>query len=130
MGITLVPMERAAVKSQNLSEEEVTRRLRVGVVALAGTLGSAFLVQALGSPIWARLALFLPLFIACSICFQTIYTNCPFSALRGVRHAPCGASEPIADPEQLRAARLVGRKQLYWTVLTSIGLTALFFFML
>ena len=123
-------MERTVSAGRNLSEEEVTRRLRVGVLALGITLASAMLVSLLGAPVWARIALFIPTFIAGSIFFQTIYTNCPFTALRGVRHAPCGRSEPIADPEQLKAARRIGRQQLFYTVLSALSLTGLFFFLL
>ncbi len=109
----------------NLTDENVSRRLRVGILSLALALGLAVTLQRLGASTAWRAALFLPFFVSTTFFFQGAFQTCGYSALAGQRHTRCGV-EKIADPDVLREVRARGLKQLFYSILSALGLTTLF----
>ena len=118
-------MEGAKVLSENLSDQEVTRRLRGGIVMLMLALLLAALLEHWNAPAYSRLWLFVPFFMAENAFFQAIYKTCGFSAMRGVRHTVDG-DEKIADRLELAACRCQGKAQLVQSFVGALFLTALF----
>jgi hypothetical protein len=96
----------------NLTDANVARRLRWGILTLAlGLLTAAWLKESgAASGAWLLLPI-IPLFIAANFFFQAIYMTCGYSALSGVRHTGAG-TERIADRGELRSVRIRGMKQI------------------
>jgi hypothetical protein len=117
-------VEAATQGSANLSDANVARRLRAGIVLLALALAVAAVLEARSASHLSRLALFPLLFVAANAFFQAIYRTCGFSAWRGFRHTVEG-EERIADPHALRLSRARGRKQLIHALLSALALTGL-----
>lgn len=109
----------------NLTDENVSRRLRVGIGSLALALGLAVVFERVGVPAAWRGTLFLPFFVSTTFFFQGALQTCGYSALAGHRHTRCGV-EKIADPDVLRDVRARGLKQLLFSVVSALVLTALF----
>lgn len=118
-------MELATEQSTNLSQANVTRRLRIGVGFLMLALLLAAMFEKLDLPVAHRLWLFVPFFLAQNAFFQAIYKTCGFSALRGVRMTPHGP-ERVADAQRRKAALRQGKKQLIYSCIGAAALTALF----
>jgi hypothetical protein len=96
----------------NLTDVNVGRRLRLGIVTLAVGLGAAIWLKESGTASGAWLLLpIVPLFVAANFFFQAIYMTCGYSALSGVRHTGLG-TERIADKGELRSVRIRGIKQI------------------
>jgi len=96
----------------NLSDVNVARRLRLGIVSLAVGLVAAVWLKASGAASGAWLLLpAAALFVAANFFFQAIYMTCGYSALSGVRHTGLG-TERIADKSELRSVRIRGLKQI------------------
>jgi len=106
----------------NLTDANVVRRLRLGILTLAvGLLTAAWLKESgHASGVWLLLPI-VPLFIAANFFFQAMYMTCGYSALTGVRHTGAG-KERIADRSELHSVRMRGLKQ--------IGLACLFAYLL
>lgn len=118
-------MDVAKVRSENLSEEVVTRRLRAGVLILLVSLGMVVYFDAIEASPWMRMVLFVPFLLSSFAFFQAIHKTCGLSAMRGVRHTPDGL-EPIADSQALSACRTRGRIQLISSVLAALAMTSVF----
>ena len=96
----------------NLTDVNVARRLRLGIVTLAVGLVTAVWLKATNaaSGVWLLLPV-VPLFVAANFFFQAIYMTCGYSALSGVRHTGLGTKR-IADKGELRSVRIRGMKQI------------------
>lgn len=105
----------------NLTDANVVRRLRLGIVTLGlGLVTAVWLKEAGASGPWLLLSL-APLFIAANFFFQAIYMTCGYSALSGVRHTGLG-TERIADKGELRSVRIRGLKQIVLALLCTYAL--------
>lgn len=113
---------------QNLSSDEVSRRLRLGIFALFAGLVLAIVFDLLESSATVRVWTFVPFFIATNSFHQGVYKTCGFSALRGFRNTSCGA-EPIADPSERRACLRRGKKQILHSLVGATLLTVAFVWM-
>jgi len=122
---TFRPVEGTKELSQNLSDFNVTRRLRAGIVMLTVALVLAAVFEKTGASPYMRLWLFVPFFFAENAFFQAIHKTCGFSASAGMRHTKDG-DERIADPRELTACRASGKKQVVQTLLSAAALTGLF----
>lgn len=122
---TVLSVEVAQSPFQNLSDTNVTRRLRVGIVMLMVALALAAVFEKLDASPLTRLWLFLPFFLAENAFFQAIHKTCGFSAMKGMRHTAEG-DERIADRAELDACRCRGRLQLMHSLCAAAALTALF----
>lgn len=101
----------------NLSNANVVRRLRFGIVTLGLGLVAAACLKAYGAASGAWLLLpIVPLFVAANLFFQAMYMTCGYSALSGVRHTG-GGTERIADRGELRSVRVRGVKQIAFACL-------------
>ena len=118
-------MELAKTGDENLSDAEITRRLRVGIVMLMVALALAAIFERFGVSTWNRLWLFAPFFLAENAFFQAVHKTCGFSALRGIRHSEDG-DERIADPKVRQACQCRGKAQILHSVLSAAALTGLF----
>ena len=118
-------MELAKGLAENLTEEEVTRRLRGGIVMLIVALFCAALLEHYNASAYSRLWLFIPFFLAENAFFQAIHKTCGFSAMRGIRHTDDG-DEKIADRRELEACRCQGKTQIVQSVAGAAILTGLF----
>lgn len=118
-------MEVAKGLSENLSDQEITRRLRGGIVMLMVALLAAALLEHVNAPTYSRIALFVPFFLAENAFFQAIYKTCGFSAMKGIRHTVDG-DEKIADPLELEACRCQGKAQIVHSLAGATILTSLF----
>jgi len=122
---TFVYVELAKLPAENLSEEEVTRRLRFGIVMLMIALMLVAVLEKTGASPYMRLTLFVPFFFAENAFFQAVHKTCGFSAMRGFRHTTDG-DERIANPAELDACRCRGKTQIFHTFCAAAALTALF----
>jgi hypothetical protein len=96
----------------NLTDANVVRRLRWGILMLATGLLVAVWLKASGAGHGAWLLVpFALLFAAANFFFQAMYMTCGYSAISGVRHTGLG-TERIADRGELRSVRIRGAKQI------------------
>lgn len=109
----------------NLSDVNVARRLRFGIVALAAALAGALVCERLNVARGVRLFLFVPFFVFTNSFFQAMYMTCGWSAFAGKRHTPRGA-ERIADRHELRSVRARGLRQIGLAFLGAAALTTSF----
>lgn len=122
---TVDNVEVAKSPFQNLSDANVTRRLRVGIIMLMAGLILAAAFEKLNAAPLTRVWLFLPFFLAENAFFQAIHKTCGFSAMKGVRHTAEG-DERIADRAELDACRCRGKTQILHSFCAAAVLTALF----
>lgn len=120
-------VERAKVKGQNLSEDEVQRRLRGGVLFLLMALACAIVLEKTGAPWTARAFLFFPFYLATHAFFVAVHRSCGLSAFRGQR-ATCEGLERIADPKERQECLCLGKRQLMQSLVSAAAVTALFVF--
>ncbi len=118
-------MEWANAKGQNLTEGEVQRRLRGGIVFLVVGLVLAVLLEQVAASPLTRLMLFVPFYFAGNAFFVAVHRTCGLSAYRGVRTTMEGI-EPIADPEERHRCLCLGKRQLFQSFVGSAIVTALF----
>jgi hypothetical protein len=111
--------------TSNLTDVNVARRLRVGIVSLAIGLGCAELLKLMDASPIVRVLLFVPFFISANAFFQAMYMNCGYSALAGRRHTAHG-TERIADSRERRAVRARGIWQIALAFVGAAALTASF----
>lgn len=111
--------------AQNLGDENVTRRLRAGIVALFLGLGWALVLERTNADWPLRLTLFLPFFVSVNAFFQGMLKNCGFSAYRGCRQTLYG-QERIADRAELEKVKARGRVQLFVSFFVALALTLCF----
>ena len=74
-------MEFIADEARNLSDHNVTRRLRWGIILLLTALVLAAAFERLGLPRSSRVWLFVPFFLSGNAFFQAIFKTCGFSAI-------------------------------------------------
>lgn len=109
----------------NLTDANVARRLRVGIVTLALGLGCAIALKLSGASPGVQLLLFIPFFISANVFFQAILMTCGYSALAGMRHTAHG-QERIASRVDLRTVRARGIKQIILSFIVAAMITASF----
>ena len=125
---TLISMERSRAKGQNLTEAEVQRRLRGGIVFLFLALLAAVLLEHSSASWFLRLSLFVPFYFAGDAFFAAVHRTCGVAALRGMRATGEGSVERIADPNEREQCLCVGKRQIVHTVIGSALMTAAFVF--
>jgi hypothetical protein len=113
--------------TSNLTDANVTRRLRLGIATLAIGLICAEALKAANAGPVLRLLLFIPFFISANAFVQAMYMNCGYSALAGRRHTAHG-TERIADKGELRSVRVLGLWQIALAFVCASALTATFVF--
>ncbi len=118
-------MEFIADEARNLSDHNVTRRLRWGIILLLTALVLAAAFERLGLPRSSRVWLFVPFFLSGNAFFQAIFKTCGFSAIQGTRHTMHGV-EKVADCETRRKALARGKRQLALSFAGSFVLTLMF----
>jgi len=111
----------------NLTDANVARRLRVGIMTLALGLGCAITLKLSEASPGVRLLVFIPFFISANVFFQAIFMTCGYSALAGMRHTAHG-QERIASRGDLRMVRARGVKQILLSFVVAAMLTATFLF--
>jgi hypothetical protein len=97
----------------NIGPDEIARRRQTGVVGLAGTIGLAGILLAIGAPGWSRLALAAPIYVAAIGFIQARERFCVGFAAAGLTNFEgLGLKHRIDDP----AARAADRRRAGWLV--------------
>jgi hypothetical protein len=118
-------VEVAKSPSENLSDANVTQRLRGGIIMLMLGLILAAFFESREVSAWVRLWLFVPFFFAETAFFQAVHKTCGYSAFFGLRMTG-KSGEKIADRSERNACLCRGKSQLMHSFAGASFLTALF----
>lgn len=108
----------------NLGRKGVESRLCHTSYAFALTLGLTIAMRALGAPTWSYGCLFLPFTVSFLLAYQGMWKTCTLLASRGMRDVGEG-HECIANPRELRALRVRGRRIMAYVFASAAVATAL-----
>ena len=86
------------------------QRMRIGIVFLAVALVGAVILVEGGFPVWSRALLFVPLLFAGLGAFSGLYRTCPTIAAHGARYSSETGETPMANPEDIAAARCLASR--------------------